>query len=316
MVSKAKRGIIGKSRYATRLRSQIKQASENRNSVIIFGEPGLEKDNIAALIHFGSNSRREPIIKVDCGKLQTSGAELFGRVGGKLGLIEALETGTLVLNNIQDLPTELLPAIANLIKTQKYQLVDCRNTEKTEKTSQARIIIISEKTISQLDSLIGNYIKVPPLRVRKTDIDEQVKYYINLIDRQKCSNKTKISSEALRKLQSYDFPNNLRELESLIERALTQLQGCDKLTEEILWQSQSKKKQYRLNLLNRYRNLRSFLRSNWYPDRLNYWIRVTVFYFSCNYLIYRSTKSTGKLCSQFILGLVVAANFNRFSFCR
>jgi transcriptional regulator with AAA-type ATPase domain/NAD-dependent dihydropyrimidine dehydrogenase PreA subunit len=277
LVSKAKRGIIGKSRYAVRLRSQIKQASENRDSVIIFGEPGLEKDNMAALIHFGSNSRREPIIKIDCAKLQTSGAELFGRVGGKLGLIEALGTGTLVLNNIQDLPRELLPEIVNLVKTQTYQLIDRRTSDKIEKTSQARIIIISEKNISELDSAIETYIKVPPLRVRKTDIEEQAKYYINLTARKQCSKNTKISLEALRKLQSYDFPNNLRELESLIERALTQLQGCDELTEEIIWQSQSRKKQYRLNLLNRYPDLRSFLRSKWYPDRLNYWVVLPLF---------------------------------------
>jgi transcriptional regulator with AAA-type ATPase domain len=103
LVTKAKRGIIGKSRYAVRLRQQVKNATEDRQPVVIFGEQGLEKDNIAALIHYSSSYRREPIIKVDCGKLQASGAELFGRLGGKLGLIEALGKGTLVLNNIQDL---------------------------------------------------------------------------------------------------------------------------------------------------------------------------------------------------------------------
>jgi transcriptional regulator with AAA-type ATPase domain len=54
LVNKAKRGIIGKSRYAVRLRQQIKKAAEDRKSALIFGEPGLEKDNIATLIHFGS----------------------------------------------------------------------------------------------------------------------------------------------------------------------------------------------------------------------------------------------------------------------
>jgi transcriptional regulator with AAA-type ATPase domain len=106
LVSKAKRGVIGKSRYATRLRSQIKQAAETRESVLLFGEPGLEKDNLAALIHFGSAYRRQPIIKIDCSKLQTSGAELFGRSGGKLGLIASLDQGTLILNNVHLLPQE------------------------------------------------------------------------------------------------------------------------------------------------------------------------------------------------------------------
>jgi len=280
LVSKAKRGVIGKSRYAIRLRSQIKQASETRDSVLIFGEPGLEKDNIAALIHFGSAERRQPIIKVDCAKVQTSGAELFGRSGGKPGLIETLGNGTLILNNIQQLSPELLPAIASLISTNKYTpIIRPGGSIPSEQTSQARIIIISEKSIPAINSLVTNFIKVPPLRVRKTDLDEQIKYYLNLIGRNKCLKKTTMTPEALRNLQAYDFPNNLRELESIVERALTQLQGCDDITEEIIWRSQSKKKQYRLNLLNKYPKLRHFLRSDWYPDRINYGFTFAFFAF-------------------------------------
>jgi transcriptional regulator with AAA-type ATPase domain/NAD-dependent dihydropyrimidine dehydrogenase PreA subunit len=280
LVSKAKRGVIGKSRYAVRLRSQIKKASETRDSVLIFGEPGLEKDNIAALIHFGSADRRRPIIKIDCAKVQTSGAELFGRSGGKPGLIETLGNGTLILNNIQQLSPELLPAIAKLISTNKYTpIVRPGGSIPSEQTSQARIIIVSEKSIPAINSLVANFIKVPPLRVRKTDLDEQIKYYLNLIGRNKCLKKTAMTPEALRNLQAYDFPNNLRELESIVERAFTQLQGCDDITEEIIWRSQSKKKQYRLNLLNKYPKLRHFLRSDWYPDRINYGFTFAFFAF-------------------------------------
>ena len=280
LVSKAKRGVIGKSRYATRLRSQIKQASETRESVLLFGEPGLEKDNLAALIHFGSAYRRQPIIKVDCGKLQTSGAKLFGRSGGKPGFIASLQEGTLILNNIQQLPAELLPAIANLIKTNQYTPVIRPGGEVAEtQTSQAKIILISEQTVLQIDAVVDNLIKVPPLRVRKADLEEIINYFLNLIGRNKCLNKTRMTPEAIRNLQAYDFPNNLRELESIIERALTQLQGCDDITEEIVWQSQSKKKQYRLNLLNKYPKLRYFLRSDWFPDRINYGFTLSFFAF-------------------------------------
>ncbi len=280
LVSKAKRGVIGKSRYATRLRSQIKQAAQTRESVLIFGEPGLEKDNLATLIHFGSANRRQPIIKIDCSKLQTSGAELFGRSGGKPGLIASLQLGTLVLNNVHLLPAELIPAIANLIKTARYTPIIRPGGETSEpQTSQARIILISEKTVPAIDSVVDSLIKVPPLRVRKTDLDEQINYYLNLVGRDKCLRKTQITPEAIRNLQAYDFPNNLRELESIIERALTQLQGCDDITEEVVWQSQSKKKQYRLNLLNRYSRLRYFLRSDWFPDRINYGFTLSFFAF-------------------------------------
>ena len=278
LVSKARRGVIGKSRYATRLRSQIKQAAQTRESVLLFGEPGLEKDNLAALIHFGSADRRQPIIQVDCDKLQTSGAELFGRSGGKPGLIASLGEGTLILNNVHLLSEELIPVIASLIKTNQYTPTTRPGGEVARsQTSQARVILISEKTVPAIDSVVDNLIKVPPLRVRKTDLDEQINYYLNLIGRDKCLRKTKITPEAVRNLQAYDFPNNLRELESIVERALTQLQGCDDITEEVVWQSQSKKKQYRVNLLNKYPKLRYFLRSDWFPDRINYGFTLSFF---------------------------------------
>ena len=271
LVSKVQRGVIGKSRYATRLRSQIKQAAETRDSVLIFGEPGLEKDNLASLIHFSSADRRQPIIKINCAKLQTSGAELFGRSGGKPGLIASLQGGTLVLNNVHLLAEELRPAIANLLETNQYTPIQRPGGEiATPQISQARIILISEQRIPAIDCAVNNFIKVPPLRVRKVDLDEQINYYLSLIGRNKCLQRTQITPEAVRNLQTYDFPNNLRELESIVERALAQLQGCDEITEEVVWQSQSKKKQYRLNLLNKYPKLRYFLRSDWFPTRINY----------------------------------------------
>ena len=278
LVSKARRGVIGRSRYAQRLRTQVKEAALDRKSVLIFGEPGLEKDNLAALIHFGSGNRREPIAQVDCSKLQASGADLFGRAGGKLGLLEALGKGTLILNNIHLLDRTLIPAIANLLKTQQYYPVNHKEEIAAKaQTFVGRIIAISEQKFPKLDTLFANTIKVPPLRVRKQDLDEQIKYYINLISRKKCVTQPSITPEALRKLQAYDFPSNLRELESTVERALTQLECCGEITEEIVWQSQSKKKKYRLNLLNKYPQLRQLLKSDWYPDKINYWFTLPFF---------------------------------------
>ncbi|NJN49843.1 MAG: sigma 54-interacting transcriptional regulator, partial [Alkalinema sp. RL_2_19] len=70
LINKVRRGIVGTSRYAVRLRQEIKQATADRDPVLIFGEPGLEKDNVAGLIHFGSPWRKRPLIKVDCNLLQ------------------------------------------------------------------------------------------------------------------------------------------------------------------------------------------------------------------------------------------------------
>jgi transcriptional regulator with AAA-type ATPase domain/NAD-dependent dihydropyrimidine dehydrogenase PreA subunit len=282
LVTKARRGVIGHSRYANRLRQQIREAfkdcQDDCGSVLIFGEPGVEKDNIAALVHYSSAYRRQPIIKVDCARLQASGADLFGRVGGKPGLLEALGQGTLVLNNVEDLPAGLVAAIATLLTQHIYRPVSREDGESaSEQTSAAHFILISERPIAALNAAVQTTIKVPPLRVRKADIEDYVNYYISLISRARGQQKISVTPEAIRRLQAYDFPNNLRELESLVSRALSQVAPGCVLTEEILWPSQSKKKQFRLNLLNAYPSLRRFLRSPWWPDRLNYGIMLTGF---------------------------------------
>ncbi len=271
IVSKAKRGVVGKSRYAVRLRQQIKEATKDRRSVLIFGEPGLEKDNITALIHFGSASRRQPIIQVDCSTLQASGAELFGRSGGKTGLIEWLGEGTLVLNNGQELTADLAAKVAHLLETGRYIPVSRAGEAPGEsRPCRARVMMTSEKTLPTLERWVDYQIKVPPVRVRKADIEDQVEYYISLACRAKGLPKPKLAPEALRRLQGYDFPGNLKEIQSLVNRAIAQSAGAPVLTEEIFWSAQPKKKQFRLNLLNAYPDLRRFLRSPWWPDRINY----------------------------------------------
>ncbi|MBL1176172.1 sigma 54-interacting transcriptional regulator [Pantanalinema sp. GBBB05] len=273
LLPKVRRGIVGSSRYAVRLRQDIKKATRDRRSVLIFGEPGLGKDNIAALIHFGSDSRHEPMIKINCDALQSSGAELFGRAGGKPGLLEWLGTGTLLLNNIQELHPDLQPKLVQLLETGEYEPIS-REGESTSapRTSAARIMMTSEKSLLPLEQkpLIGHEIKVPPLRVRKADIQAQVEYYISLFCRSRGIAKPGVTPEALRRLQGYDFPGNFAEFESLVERAILQSNGASELTEEVFWPASTKGKRFRINLLNADPRLRQFLRSPWFPDRINY----------------------------------------------
>ncbi len=277
-VPKAKRGIVGTSRYAVRLRQQIKDAARDRKPALILGEPGLEKDNAAALIHFGSPWRREPMIKVNCAILQASGADLFGRVGGKPGILEALGEGTLVFNNLQDLAPDLIPKLKVLLETSTYTPIQRDpNSTALPKASSARIIIVTEKTFPEVERLIAHIIKVPPLRVRKTDVKAQVDYYLSLIAQAKSVPKRDITPEALRRLQAYSYPGNLAELQSLVDRAIAQSPGTDDLTDEVFWPAEGKKQRFRLNLLNAYPKLRQFLRSDWWPTRINYGFTLSVF---------------------------------------
>ncbi len=286
LVPKVRRGIIGSSRYAMRLRQDIKKATIDRAPALIFGEPGLGKDNIAALIHFGSADRKQPLIKINCDALQVSGIDLFGRAGGKPGLLAWLGRGTLMLNNIQDFPAHLKPKLIRLLASGEYTPIPREGEpEPALQKSEARIIMTSEKAMPELDRLaatrsaaarsnrqtcIKHSIKVPPLRVRKADIEAQVKYYITLSCRARGLSQPEVAPEALRRLQGYDFPGNLTELENLVTRAIVQSNGAPVLTEEVFWAVSSRSKRFRLNLLNTYPRLRQFLRSEWWPDRINY----------------------------------------------
>lgn len=281
LVPKVKQGIVGTSRYAVRLRQSIKKATLDRQPVLIFGEPGLGKDNIAALIHFGSADRKQPLIKINCDTLQPNGAELFGRVGGKPGLLEWLGTGSLMLNNVQDLPKPIEQKVLQLLETGEYRPVGREGEpEPPIRQAEARILMTSERTIPQIESCkkIGAHlIKVPPLRVTKADIAAQVTYYISLYCRSRGLSQPKVAPEAIRRLQGYDFPGNLSELESLVQRAIVQSNGAPVLTEEVFWSVSTKARRFRLNLLNAYPQFRQFLRSPWWPDRINYGITLWLF---------------------------------------
>ncbi|MGG6296265.1 sigma 54-interacting transcriptional regulator [Leptolyngbya sp. AN02str] len=279
-VPRVKRGIVGSSRYAIRLRQEIRKASQDRKPVLIFGEPGLGKDNAAMLVHFGSDRRKQPMIKLNCDILQPNGGDLFGRVGGKPGLLEWLGEGTLLLNNIQDVPETLKPKLVHLLKTGEYFPVAREGEpDPTPRQSQARIILVSERVMPAFEKkeLVGHVIKVPPLRVRKGDIETQVNYYINLYCTGKEMQRPRMTPEALRRLQSYDFPGNLTELENLVGRAIIQANGSPDLTEEVFWSTGAKAKRFRFNLLNGYPKVRQFLRSPWWPDRINYGFTLVAF---------------------------------------
>ncbi len=282
LVPQAKRGIIGSSRYAVKLRQQIRAAANDDKSVLISGEPGLEKDNIAALIHFGSKRRQQPIISLKSALITANGAEIFGRVGGKPGLLEWLGEGTLILNDVQELPHELVPQIEQLLIAGQYTpIIPTSQTplvvHEISRSTNARIILISESTQPTFRKAIEHQIKVPGLRVRKTDLEAQTNYYINIICRQKKLPKPQVAPEAIRRLQTYDFPGNLLELQGMVNRALMQAPGSTLLSEEVFWAQAAKKQLFRLNLLNAYPWLRQFLNSDWYPDRINYGFTAWVF---------------------------------------
>ena len=274
-VTQVSRGVVGSSRYAIRLRNNIREATnlepkgDRRASILIFGEPGLNKDNLAALIHFGSGNKAAPMIQVNCENLRAQ--DLFGKGEGQPGLLEWLGSGTLLLNNIQDLDESLKAPVIELVSTGAYQPVTREGEAPLpSRKSLAWILMISEKILPEFTKCAVKQIKVPPLRVRKADLEAYVNYFAQLQCRQQGIRKRKIAPEALRRLQSYDFPGNLTELEGMVGRAVSQSGNSRVLTEEVFWAEEKQSRRFRFNLLQGYPKLRQFLLSPWWPDRINY----------------------------------------------
>jgi transcriptional regulator with AAA-type ATPase domain len=173
---------------------------------------------------------------------------------------------------------DLFPQIEKLLTTGTHTpMVRSAQNLPPDRVSNARLILISESTQPTLSKAIDYQIEVPGLRVRKANLEAQVSYYISIICRQKQIPKLQVTPEAIRRLQAYDFSDNLQELQGMVDRALVQTQGSTLLTEEVFWAQGAKKQLFRWNLLNAYPWLRQFLNSDWYPDRVNYGFTVWVF---------------------------------------
>ena len=103
LVGSARRGVVGSSRYAKTLRESVRQAAGDgqRRAVFILGEPGLEKDNLAALIHFGSPQRKELMLRLDAALLKADGSDLFEPLEASDGrsLLELVGEGSLLIDH-------------------------------------------------------------------------------------------------------------------------------------------------------------------------------------------------------------------------
>ena len=125
LVGRTRRGIVGSSRYAHALREAVRTASHDPQAgpLLIIGEPGLEKDNIAALIHFGSPARRQLMVRLDGALLRVDGAELFAAAGrsGEDSLLGNPEVGAVLIDKLDRVDPQLLPALLELAGTGRWQ---------------------------------------------------------------------------------------------------------------------------------------------------------------------------------------------------
>ena len=221
------RGVVGASRYAQRLRQDLINAAEdpNNRTLMIRGEPGLGKNNLAALVHFGSNQRRKLLVRVDATDLKTK-ADV---------LLDAIGENTLLVSSVDQLDPELQQRLAAMANGEHPGF-------------SGRVIFTSESCVPSLDA-ISQVIRVPPLRVRRSDLGDWLRYQLRLQSPGQGWVKPPALPEAVvRRLQNHDFADNLRELEGLVNRALRQARRQNHdlppavLVEEMFWTEQRKER--------------------------------------------------------------------------
>lgn len=219
------------------LLAALKLAHLDASNILLLGESGTGKGLLAKVIHRNGRRNKKPFIQINCAALPESllEAELFGyekgaftgaRTGGKAGLFELAQGGTLFLDEIGDLPLSLQAKLLKYLDdflimrlgSLKPVKVDCTVIAATNQDLErlTRVGSFRQDLFYRLNTFT---IRIPPLRERIEDIFELAEHFLRKYN-QTYHLKKKISPAALDFLQSYPFPGNVRELKSIIKRAV------------------------------------------------------------------------------------------------
>ena len=230
--------LLGQSAAMEELRELIGRVARSQAPVHISGESGTGKELVAQLIHESGPRRDAPFVPVNCGAIPTElmESELFGHkrgsftgaVADKKGLVQAAEGGTLFLDEVADLPLHMQVKLLRLIQERTVRPIG----EPREVPVDVRILSATHKDLGALVS-DGRFredlfyrinvidIKVPPLRARLEDVPELARSILARLARRSRVAAPEIAPDAMRVLATYHFPGNVRELENILERALT-----------------------------------------------------------------------------------------------
>ena len=227
--------LLGNSPKMELLREQIKMAAQSNSRVLIMGESGAGKELVARLLHENSKSAGKLFIEVNCAAIpqELIESELFGHEKGsftgafesKKGKFELADEGTLFLDEVGDMSLSAQAKVLRVIETQEFQRVGGSKNIKVD----VRIISATNKDLKEevkkgtfredlLYRLNVIPILVPPLRERKEDIPLLVNYFLDSFAGEYGKKSKKISPEALKMIEAYDWPGNIRELRNVIER--------------------------------------------------------------------------------------------------
>lgn len=229
--------VIAEDQKTQKLYQMAKIAAQYDSTVLIQGETGVGKSNIARFIHNQSKRKDNQFVHVNCGSIpqQLIESELFGYIkgaftgadpAGKFGLFHAAHKGTIFLDEITEIPLEFQVKLLKIIESQEIRRVGDNNMFKVD----VRIIAASNNNVQNMvlensfrEDLFYRLnvipINMPPLRMRKNDIMPLIQLAIEKFN-DKYKERKNISPEGLSLLYDYYYPGNIRELENIVERLM------------------------------------------------------------------------------------------------
>lgn len=234
---KAFHGIVGDSPALLEVLGQVRTVASSDATVLLLGETGTGKELIARAIHQLSPRASNNFIKVNCSAIPTDllESELFGHEKGAFtgainrhtGRLELADNGTLLLDEVGDLPSAIQPKLLRVLQDKEFERLGGSRTLKVD----VRLIAATNRDLRQgvaegrfREDLFYRLnvlpIYIPPLRERKVDIPVLVRHFVSRYAREAKKSITTICAETMDALVNWSWPGNIRELQNLIQRCV------------------------------------------------------------------------------------------------
>ncbi len=229
--------IIGTSPVLKQVLRAIERVAPNDSTVLLFGETGTGKELVARAIHKRSRRAGRTMVKVNCAALPESliASELFGHEKGaftgalqrRAGRFEMASGGTLLLDEIGELPADVQAVLLRALQEGEFERVGGTQTIRTD----VRLIAATNRDLPQAvaagrfrDDLYYRLnvfpIVCPPLRDRKEDLPLLIEYFVERFSRRMGRAISRIDRASMDRLMTYSWPGNIRELQNVVERAM------------------------------------------------------------------------------------------------
>jgi formate hydrogenlyase transcriptional activator len=234
--------IIGESPALRQVLQMVETVAPSDSTVLLLGDTGTGKELIARAIHEHSKRKGRTFVKLNCAAIPTGllESELFGHEKGaftgaiaqRIGRLELADQGTLFLDEVGDVPTEIQPKLLRALQEREFERLGSVHTKKVNVRLIAATNRNLEKMVEDREFRSDLYyrlnvfpIRIPPLRERPEDIPLLVRYFVQKYARQMQKKIDSIPAADMTRLQAWNWPGNVRELENFIERAVILTNG-------------------------------------------------------------------------------------------